>query len=195
MRLKFRHCATSTAKPLSRGAPSVRSSRKSATPRRLRALFDAVVVGAGTVRADDPLLTTRHCPGPSPIRVVIDTDRRLGDAYRIFAGSPHTILVCADDAPSKPAPHATEVVTVPRNAAGLDLDALIAGLKARGLRRIFIEGGGLTVSRFLAAGLLDRLHVTLAPLLLGSGIPAFTSRRVASRPGLAGQLDGAPARA
>ena len=141
---------------------------------RLRALFDAVVVGAGTVRADDPLLTTRHCPGPSPIRVVIDTDRRLGDAYRIFAGSPHTILVCANDAPAKPAPRAAEVMTVARNATGLDLVALIAGLQARGLRRIFIEGGGLTVSRFLAAGLLDRLHVTLAPLLLGSGIPAFT---------------------
>ena len=46
--------------------------------------------------------------------------------------------------------------------------------RARGLRRIFVEGGGITVSRFLAAGALDRLHVTIAPLLLGSGIPAFT---------------------
>jgi len=141
---------------------------------RLRALFDAVVVGAGTVRADDPLLTTRHCPGPSPVRVVIDTDRRLGDGYRMFAGPPHTILVCADDSPPKPPPRAAEVMAVPRAATGLDLTALVVGLQARGLRRIFIEGGGVTVSRFLAAGLLDRLHVTLAPLLLGSGIPAFT---------------------
>ena len=113
---------------------------------RLRALFDAVVVGAGTVRADDPLLTTRHCSGPSPTRVVIDTDRRLGDAYRIFAGSPHTIVVCADDVPPKPAPRAAEVMAVPRGPTGLDLAALIAGLEARGLRRIFIEGGGVTVS-------------------------------------------------
>jgi len=141
---------------------------------RLRALFDAVVVGAGTVRADDPLLTTRHCPGPSPVRVVIDTDRRLGDAYRLFAGAPRTIVVCADDAPPKPPPRAAEIMTLPRTASGLDLAALVAGLRARGLQRIFIEGGGLTVSRFLSAGLLDRLHVTIAPLLLGAGIPAFT---------------------
>ena len=52
-------------------------------------------------------------------------------------------------------------------------------MRARGLRRLFVEGGGLTVSRFLAAGVLDRLHVTVAPLLLGGGIPAFTLPGVA----------------
>jgi diaminohydroxyphosphoribosylaminopyrimidine deaminase/5-amino-6-(5-phosphoribosylamino)uracil reductase len=141
---------------------------------RLRALFDAVVVGAGTVRADDPLLTTRNCPGPSPVRVVIDTDRRLGDAYRLFAAAPRTVVVCANDVPPKPSPRMADIMLVPRVLGGLDLAAVIAGLQARGLARIFIEGGGLTVSRFLAAGLLDRLHVTIAPLLLGAGIPAFT---------------------
>ncbi len=146
---------------------------------RLRALFDAVIVGAGTVRADDPLLTTRHCPGPSPVRVVIDADRHLGDAYRIFAAAPRTIVVCADDAPPKQAPHAAEIMPIPRVPGGLDLAALLIGLRARGLHRIFIEGGGVTVSRFLAAGLLDRLHVTIAPMLLGAGIPAFTLPGVA----------------
>jgi diaminohydroxyphosphoribosylaminopyrimidine deaminase/5-amino-6-(5-phosphoribosylamino)uracil reductase len=64
---------------------------------------------------------------------------------------------------------------VPRAAiGGLDIQALLPLLAARGLTRIFVEGGGLTVSRFLAAGCLDRLHVTVAPVLLGSGIPAFT---------------------
>ncbi|HWX48609.1 MAG TPA: dihydrofolate reductase family protein, partial [Roseomonas sp.] len=57
---------------------------------------------------------------------------------------------------------------------GLDLCALLPMLAARGLKRIFVEGGGLTISRFLASGCLDRLHVTVAPVLLGSGIPAFT---------------------
>ena len=51
---------------------------------------------------------------------------------------------------------------------------MLAALAERGLRRVFVEGGGITVSRFLAAGALDRLHVTIAPLLIGSGIPAFT---------------------
>ena len=64
-------------------------------------------------------------------------------------------------------------------SGGLAIPAVVAALAARGLRRIFVEGGGITVSRFLAAGALDRLHVTVAPLLLGSGIPAFTLPGVA----------------
>jgi diaminohydroxyphosphoribosylaminopyrimidine deaminase / 5-amino-6-(5-phosphoribosylamino)uracil reductase len=66
------------------------------------------------------------------------------------------------------------VLRLPRSGEGLDIASLIAALAGRGLRRIFVEGGGITISRFLAAGALDRLHVTIAPLLLGSGIPAFT---------------------
>lgn len=142
---------------------------------RLRALCDVVLVGAGTVKHDDPRLTTRECDGPDPVRVVIDTDRRLGTHYRVFHEGPPTLLACATDAPGTD-PHGTaEVLRLPRNAGGgLDLPALLSALAARGLRRIFVEGGGLTVSRFLAAGCLDRLHVTVAPVLLGSGIPAFT---------------------
>jgi diaminohydroxyphosphoribosylaminopyrimidine deaminase/5-amino-6-(5-phosphoribosylamino)uracil reductase len=140
---------------------------------RLRALFDAVVVGAGTIRADDPLLTTRSCRGPSPVRVVIDTERRLGAQYRVFRGGPATLLLCAEDAPGDGAGEA-ELVRLPRRDAGLDATVIIAALCARGLRRIYVEGGGITVSRFLAARCLDRLHVTIAPLLLGSGIPAFS---------------------
>jgi riboflavin-specific deaminase-like protein len=150
---------------------------------RLRALCDAVVVGAGTIRADDPLLTTRHCRGPSPVRVVIDADRRLAAHYRVFQGGPATLLLCAADAPGT-APGAAELVRLPRGAVGLDVAAIIAALRACGLKRICVEGGGVTVSRFLAAGGLDRLHVTIAPLLLGAGIPAF------SLPGVACPQDG-----
>lgn len=143
---------------------------------RLRALCDAVVVGAGTVRHDDPLLTTRECAGPSPVRVVLDAERRLGPERRVFAGGPPTLLACAEDAPGPDRLGMAEVVRLPRDPAvgGLQLPALLRVLAARGLRRVFVEGGGVTVSRFLAAGCLDRLHVTVAPVLLGSGIPAFT---------------------
>ncbi|GAA0590097.1 RibD family protein [Craurococcus roseus] len=144
---------------------------------RLRALCHAVVVGAGTVRHDDPLLTTRECEGPDPVRVVLDTDRRLGPDRRVFAaGGPPTLLVCAEDAPGPDRLGAAEVVRLPRDpvAGGLLLPALLRFLASRGLPRVFVEGGGVTVSRFLAAGCLDRLHVTVAPVLLGSGIPAFT---------------------
>jgi len=141
---------------------------------RLRALFDAVVVGAGTVHADDPLLTTRHCAGPSPVRVVIDPERRLGPHFRVFRAAPPTLLLCADDVEGPAVVGTAEVVRIPRTPEGLDCHAIIAALAARGLRRVFIEGGGVTVSRFLAAGALDRLHVTVAPLLLGAGISSFT---------------------
>ena len=144
---------------------------------RLRALFDVVVVGAATVRNDDPLLTTRLCAGPSPVRVVVDTDRRLGPEHRVFQGDgPPTLLFAAEDANGPDRIGMADVVRLPRAAAGPGLATapLLAALAARGLRRVFVEGGGLTVSRFLAEGALDRLHVTVAPLLLGAGIPGFT---------------------
>ncbi|WP_207553665.1 RibD family protein, partial [Teichococcus deserti] len=85
------------------------------------------------------------------------------------------LLVCAEDAAGPDSHGAAAVLRAPRSAiGGLDICALLPLLAARGLRRLFVEGGGLTVSRFLAAGCLDRLHVTVAPVLLGSGIPAFT---------------------
>lgn len=142
---------------------------------RLRALCHAVVVGAGTVRHDDPLLTTREVEGPSPVRVVIDTDRRLSTDYRIFRQAPPSLLVCAEDSRGADRHGLAEVLRLPREpAGGIAPAALLRALAARGLTRIFVEGGGLTVSRFLAAGCLDHLHVTVAPVLLGSGIPAFT---------------------
>lgn len=145
---------------------------------RLRALCDAVVVGAGTVRADDPRLTTRNVPGPSPVRVVIDPDRRLGAEYGLFREGPPTLLVTSCDGATR---HGTaDILCIGRDTTGcLDLSALLRALAARGLRKIFVEGGGQTVSRFLVAGCLDRLHVTVAPMILGSGRPAFDLPEVA----------------
>lgn len=145
---------------------------------RLRAICDAVVVGAGTIRADDPQLTTRRVEGPSPVRVVLDAGRRLSADHGVFRAGPPTLLVAASDGP---ATHGcAEVLRVPGGADGLDLPALLRALAGRGLRRVFVEGGGQTVSRFLAAGCLDRLHVTVAPMILGSGRPAFDLKEVAS---------------
>lgn len=142
---------------------------------RLRALCHAVVVGAGTVRHDDPRLTTREVPGPDPVRVVIDTDRRLSTDCRVFRDGPPTLLACAEDAPGDDRHGMAEVLRLPRSpAGGIEPEALLRALARKGLTRIFVEGGGVTVSRFLAAGCLDRLHVTVAPVLLGPGVPAFT---------------------
>jgi riboflavin-specific deaminase-like protein len=140
---------------------------------RLRALFDAVVVGAGTVRADNPRLTTRAVEGASPVRVVLDPRRRLDARFQIFQEGPQTLLLCAEDAAGPDRLGQASVVRLRRAGDGFCIEAVLAALAARGLHRVFVEGGGVTVSRFLAAGALDRLHVTIAPLLLGGGVPAF----------------------
>ncbi len=140
---------------------------------RLRALFDAVLVGAGTVAADDPQLTTRLVEGPSPVRVVVDPTGRLRDHYRVFQGGPETLVLHGPDARPIDRVAQAHTIRLPTGPFGLDMNAILAALRARGLRRIFVEGGGITVSRFLAAGMLDRLHVTVAPLVIGAGIPSF----------------------
>jgi diaminohydroxyphosphoribosylaminopyrimidine deaminase/5-amino-6-(5-phosphoribosylamino)uracil reductase len=140
---------------------------------QLRALCDAVVVGATTIRADNPRLTTRLVEGPSPVRVVLDPDCRLDDSFRVFRDGPETLLLCGQGTARGSMLGRAHVLPVMRGPEGLDIGAILALLRTRGLRRIFVEGGGVTVSRFLAAGALDRLHVTIAPLVMGGGVPAF----------------------
>jgi riboflavin-specific deaminase-like protein len=140
---------------------------------QLRALSDAVVVGARTIRADNPQLTTRLVDGPSPVRVVLDPDCRLDASFRVFRDGPETLLLCATEMATARSHGSARILTVPRGPEGLDIAAILDLLRARGLRRIFVEGGGVTVSRFLAAGALNRLHVTVAPLVMGGGVPAF----------------------
>ena len=142
---------------------------------RMRALCDAIVVGAGTVECDDPQLTTRRVPGPNPVRVILDPRRRLAAAHGLFHDrAAPTLLVCAEERVDMPAPGQAELIGVPVQGSGLNLRELVRRLRERGLFGLFIEGGGLTVSAFLEQGLLDRLQITIAPLIIGSGRPGLT---------------------
>jgi riboflavin-specific deaminase-like protein len=143
---------------------------------RLRALCDAVVVGAGTVAADDPQLTTRLVAGSNPLRVVIDPARRLDDHHRVFQdGAAETLYVCGQSSDRRHDHHVGRagVAEVGGTAEGLDVLQIVTVLRERGCARIFVEGGGVTVSAFLEASALDRLHVAVAPLLIGNGRPAI----------------------
>ncbi len=141
---------------------------------RMRALCDAVVVGAGTVAADDPQLTTRHVTGPHPLRVIFDPGRRLAPTFKLFTdGAAPTLYICerARLGAGEDQLGGATVVGVGEGPDGVVEVAQL--LRSRGCARVFVEGGGVTVSRFLAANLLDRLQLAIAPVLIGDGRPAI----------------------
>lgn len=143
---------------------------------RLRALVDAVIIGSGTAAADDPQLTVRAVPGDNPVRVVLDRERKLPNSLGLFSddAAPTVRVVRTSGLAEPPSEQVKELVIAPSEAGACPIRALVGALQARGLSRVLVEGGGLTVSRFLEAGQLNRLHLIVAPVILGSGLPAFT---------------------
>jgi riboflavin-specific deaminase-like protein len=136
---------------------------------RLRALVDAVVVGVGTAIADDPQLTVRRVAGPNPARVIVDPNGRVPPTARALAHDDvRRLVITAADAIVR-LPPGVEIVPLAADNGELAPAAIVQALAARGFRRILIEGGADTVSRFLVAHCLDRLHVMVAPIILGSG--------------------------
>lgn len=145
---------------------------------RLRAQVDAVVVGASTVIADDARLTVRLTAGAHPVRVVLDPRARLPRTAHVLTESEApTLWIIGDEAPDptevdNPLPHVS-VVRAPVSERGFAPADVLALLHERGLERVLVEGGGRLVSAFLAAGALDRLFITVAPVLIGDGVPGL----------------------
>ncbi|SDR21675.1 riboflavin-specific deaminase C-terminal domain-containing protein [Pseudovibrio sp. Tun.PSC04-5.I4] len=153
---------------------------------RLRALCDAVVVGVGTAVTDNPKLTVRHVSGRNPARIVIDPYARMPrDSVLLQDTSARRIVITRMDAPVR-YPDGVECVQLRPDAKGRLSCAEIRHV-LREFRCILVEGGAWTLSRFLELGMLDRLHLMIAPLIIGSGprglqLPAIDYLSQAIRP-------------
>lgn len=151
---------------------------------RLRAGFDAIVVGSTTASVDDPLLTLRHgvTSRRPPVRVVLDSEARLSTDAALFDDIDAAPLwvFCADDASEYEMERlesaGARVHPVPRASTGPGVDpgAVAATCREAGLSALLLEGGGQVVASFVDAGLVHRLYLWSTPRLLGpEGVPAF----------------------
>ncbi len=140
---------------------------------RLRDRVDAVLVGAGTARQDDPLLNTRLPAGRGhdPVRVVLDSRSGLPPALRMFTVSSEapTLVATAAAGGERRFGPGVELLRCRARDGRVDLGDLLARLGARGLTHLLVEGGGEVHAAFLAAGLVDRVVVYVAPKILGGG--------------------------
>jgi diaminohydroxyphosphoribosylaminopyrimidine deaminase/5-amino-6-(5-phosphoribosylamino)uracil reductase len=147
---------------------------------RLRDRVDAVLVGAGTARADDPLLTTRlpGGRGRDPTRVVLDTHLTLpGRLALLNPRSPAPTVVAHASARVRRVRPGVELLRCRRGKGGVDLRDLLEKLAARGITHLLVEGGSRVHARFLEEGLVDRIALFVAPKILGAdGVPLFASR-------------------
>jgi diaminohydroxyphosphoribosylaminopyrimidine deaminase / 5-amino-6-(5-phosphoribosylamino)uracil reductase len=145
----------------------------------LRAEHDAIMVGVGTVRKDDPRLTVRLAAGRDPLRVVVDSTLRtpLTAAVLTKGAAPGTVLAVTDRAPAARRDEVralgATVLCLPTDAGErVDLVALLATLHQRGVGSVLVEGGAGVITALLQARLADRLVGCVAPKILGAGIEA-----------------------
>ncbi|MEU2076744.1 bifunctional diaminohydroxyphosphoribosylaminopyrimidine deaminase/5-amino-6-(5-phosphoribosylamino)uracil reductase RibD [Streptomyces sp. NPDC013489] len=158
----------------------ISSAESRADVHRLRAEADAVVVGSGTARADDPHLAVRGIDGAvQPLRVVVDTEATaVKPGARVLDDAAPTLIAVAEDAAVSL--DGTEVVRLPRAARGLSVPALLDALHARGVRSVLLEGGPTLAGAFVAAGAVDQVVGYLAPVLLGAGPNALADAGIST---------------
>ena len=149
---------------------------------QLRNEVDAVMVGAGTVLKDDPLLTTRLPEGGrDALRVIVDRDLDMPEKARLLHSSSEagTLIVTSELAPEERAQRlrgrGAEIVRMPGEDGTLDMTAVLARLGRRGVQHVLVEGGSRLNASLWRAGLVNRVMLFIAPKILGGGdgLPLF----------------------
>ncbi|MGQ0601243.1 MAG: RibD family protein [Anaerolineales bacterium] len=165
-----------------RGQPLALSGPESlAYTHHLRAAHAAILVGLGTVLADDPQLTVRHAAGPHPQPIVLDSQLRLPLTARLLRHPTHPLWIATTNAAPGERQSALEaagahIMRLPADEAGhVALPALLDELGAQGMRSLMVEGGARVITAFLAQRLAERINLTLAPRFIG-GVRAITER-------------------
>ncbi|WP_435843036.1 bifunctional diaminohydroxyphosphoribosylaminopyrimidine deaminase/5-amino-6-(5-phosphoribosylamino)uracil reductase RibD [Streptomyces lavendulae] len=156
----------------------ITSAESRADVHRLRAECDAVLVGGGTLREDDPHLAVRGVEGATqPLRIALDTHAGLLPTARILDDAAPTLIVVGEDADTRHLP-GVEVLRMPLHDGHIGVHDLLGRLYARGVRSLFLEGGPTLAGTFLQAGAVDRVIGYLAPALLGAGPAALAGAGV-----------------
>ncbi|MEU3315884.1 bifunctional diaminohydroxyphosphoribosylaminopyrimidine deaminase/5-amino-6-(5-phosphoribosylamino)uracil reductase RibD [Streptomyces sp. NPDC006662] len=151
----------------------ITSAESRADVHRLRAEADAVLVGSGTLRADDPHLAVRGTDGATqPLRVVLDARAGLLPTARVLDDAAPTLIVTGEDADTRHLPGA-DLLRLPLHEGRIPLHPLLTELYARGVRSVLLEGGPTLAGAFLEAGAVDRVIGFIAPALLGAGPAAL----------------------
>jgi GTP cyclohydrolase II len=152
----------------------ISSKKERAVSHALRARCDGIMVGVGTLLSDDPKLTVRLVPGASPVRVVLDSNLRSPLDAHAFDEEAATIVITTDTSDEATRARLRErnvgVRVVSRGESGVDLGAALRILRREGTETLLVEGGSQVITSLLAAGCVDRLIVSLAPMVMGTGI-------------------------
>lgn len=144
----------------------------------LRTRHDAILVGVGTLLADDPKLTVTHAQGQAPRPLILDSRLQTPLSARVFAHPKRPLIAClGDEAESEKArtlkTAGADILPVCSRAGQIDLPALLAALPRQGIHTLMVEGGAGVITAFLREGLANIAIVTIAPFFVG-GVNALT---------------------
>jgi len=167
------NCAMSLDGFIGKSAKRVKFSNKLDKQRvhKLRAKVDGIMVGINTVLVDNPHLTVRHARGKNPVRIIVDSKARIPLNAKVLDNDARTIVAVSRKARKERVKKiAQKAEVIVSGSSRINLKQLLEKLHARKIRSVLLEGGGTLIKSMIDENLVDELYLTIAPVLLGSGV-------------------------